>query len=946
MRPNNFLKVTVALGIPLIYFIAFFSSFGSDLFGISLGEARTHNTQPIDHLTTPTIPDGAEPQAAGERLDTTSTPHPASALNGSTLALMALAARAAGAKITVDSRADRVAEEREAGYRIAFEAETAEGLVEELTGIEIPAVGPIQGSALLSYADGDYRLTDLKFTVKGQGGVVVTGHGAITKLTAGKGIDLTIAMKANTIADLAAYYGGKLPAVDASAELTGVDLPSAGPVTATWRVSDAGEDHRASDIKATIKAGDAEATITGSIAGLGSVITSLTQELEIKGVDLTMGIKANSLADFSRMAGTELPALGPVVGSVRISDAKRDYRVTDINGQLTVGNNEATANGSIANLMEGTGLDLNVTVNAHTPSDLSSLAGTDLSTLAPAQATARIVEANGAYRVEDIKGTLKAGSAEATLSGSIANLLEAKGVDVDIALQAKSLADLSELADTDLPDIGPLELTATLADAENTYIIKDINGRLTAETAEVTFTDGSVSEPLAGKGLKLPVHLKADSLADLSKLAEADLPAVGPVDVAATVSDAPDGAWHLGDLNAKVGKSDLQGQVTLALNGPRPKVDASLTSTLIDTKEFIPDVDVVPTKIVEEGEAPEEIGTDYARIFPDNPIPFEDLRALDADVTWQVDHFVTPRYAILDDVQASLSLSDGYLIVTPFSAHAGEDGSFVANVTIDARRDPPLMELGIDMKNASLKQLFAARHEEDLYSGGTTQLHLKWQGHGNSVRTFMGNLNGEVLLEMDNYRLDNQAAATFRAMDLRMAALLTDTMSIVNPLAETERYTQLECSVVHVYIKDGISSWDRGIGAQTDQLNVIASGFINLKTEQLEIAFRPEPRAGLDLGTSRLAQLVKVGGTLANPTIQPDPTAWLSTGAYVGVGIVTLGASVLAESLLRKGAAKNPCETARESQPIDLNAAQEKQKGPIRRLFDTIIGAVKGFLGN
>ena len=945
MRPNNFLKVAVALGIPLICFIAFFSSFGSNLSGISLGEARTHNTQPIDLLTTPTIPDGAEPQAAGERLDTTSTPHPAGALNGSTLALIALAARAAGAKITVDSRADRVAEEREAGYRIAFEAETAEGLVEELTGIEIPAVGPIQGSALLSYADGDYRLTDLKFTVKGQGGVVVTGHGAIAKLTAGKGIDLTIAMKANTIADIAAYYGGKLPAVDASAELTGVDLPSAGPVTATWRLSDAGEDYRASDIKAIVKAGDAEATVIGAIAGLGSVITSLTQKLEIKGIDLTIGIKANSLADFSRLAGTELPALGPVVGSVRISDAKRDSRVKDINGQLTVGNNEATANGSIANLMEGTGLELSVAVTAHRPSDLSSLAGTDLSALQPAQATARIIEADGAYRVEDIKGTLKAGNAEATLSGSVADLLEAKGVDIDIALQAKSLADLSELADTDLPDIGPLELTAKIADAEDAYIIKDITGSLTAETAQVTFTDGSISEPLAGRGLKLPVRLKADSLADLSKLAAADLPAVGPVEVAATVSDAPNGAWHLAALNAKVGKSDLSGKATVALNGPRPRVEADLTSRLIDLRAFVADVDLAPTKILKEGEAAEEAGTDYARIFPNDPISFEGLRAIDADVTLQVDHFVSPMYAVLDDVQANLNLKEGLLIVKPFSAHAG-GGSYLANIMIDARSDPPLIEFDIDIKDASMEQILKERYGEPLLSGGTTNVDLHWRGQGNSVRAFMGSLNGHFLLELENYRIDNKAAAKFRALDLRVGALLTDVILVIQPKAKEERYTTLICGVTQFYFKDGLAAFEKGIGAQTNQLDIIASGIINLKNEKLEIAFHPEARRGISLPTGALAKLVKVGGTLANPHIELDPTGLLGIGAYIGVGVVTFGTSVLARELLKKGAAKDPCETARASQPIDPKAAQEKQEGPIRRPIDTSIEAVKGVLGN
>ncbi|MCZ6717998.1 MAG: AsmA family protein [Gammaproteobacteria bacterium] len=934
MRPNNFLKVAIALGIPLICFIAFFSSFSSNLSRISLGEARTHNTQPIDHLTTPTIPDRAEPQA-GERVDTPSTPHPASALKGSTLALIALAARAAGAEVTVDSRADRVAEEREAGYRIAFEAETLEGLVEELTGIEIPAIGPIQGSALLSYADGDYRLTDLKLTIKGQGGVVVTGHGAITKLTAGKGIDLTMAMKADTVADIAAYYGGKLPAVDASAELTGVDLPSAGPVTVTWRVSDAGEDYRVSNIKASIKAGDAEATVTGSIAEI----------LQLKGLDITVRMKASSLAAFSKMAGAELPALGPVVGSVRISDAKRDSRVKDINGQLTVGNNEATANGSIANLREGTGLELNVTVNAHTPSDLSSLAGTDLSALQPAQATARIIEADGAYRVEDIKGTLKAGNAEATLSGSVADLLEAKGVDIDIALQAKSLADLSELADTDLPDIGPLELTAKIADAEDAYIIKDITGSLTAETAQVTFTDGSISEPLAGRGLKLPVRLKADSLADLSKLAAADLPAVGPVEVAATVSDAPNGAWHLAALNAKVGKSDLSGKATVALNGPRPRVEADLTSRLIDLRAFVADVDLAPTKILKEGEAAEEAGTDYARIFPNDPISFEGLRAMDADITLEVHHFVSPKYVILEDVHGSLNLKEGLLIVKPFSAHAG-GGSYLANIMIDARSDPPLIEFDIDIKDASMEQILKERYGEPLLSGGTTNVDLHWRGQGNSVRAFMGSLNGHFLLELENYRIDNKAAAKFRALDLRVGALLTDVILVIQPKAKEERYTTLICGVTQFYFKDGLAAFEKGIGAQTNQLDIIASGIINLKNEKLEIAFHPEARRGISLPTGALAKLVKVGGTLANPHIELDPAGLLGIGAYIGVGVVTFGTSVLARELLKKDAAKDPCETARESQLIDPKAAQEKQKGPIRRPIDTSIEAVKGVLGN
>ena len=201
-------------------------------------------------------------------------------------------------------------------------------------------------------------------------------------------------------------------------------------------------------------------------------------------------------------------------------------------------------------------------------------------------------------------------------------------------------------------------------------------------------------------------------------------------------------------------------------------------------------------------------------------------------------------------------------------------------------------------------------------------------------------------MELENYRVDNKAAAKFRALDLRVGALLTDVMLVMQPKVEEERYTTLICTATHFYIKDGLAASEKGIGAQTDQINIIASAIINLKNEKLEMAFRPEARQGIRLPTSALAaKLVKVGGTLANPYIELDPDGLLSTGAYIGVGVVTFGTSVLAGELLKKGAAKDPCEAARESQPIDPKEAQEKQKGPIGRLFDAIKKGVKGVLG-
>ncbi|MCI0590534.1 MAG: AsmA family protein [Gammaproteobacteria bacterium] len=927
MRPRFVLKVGILLSVPLVIAVtASLSVSEIDPHGDARLDVHRKDAQRAADITTRPVPNRAA-APNNDRMSTPGAPRAERTLVGSALALVAAAARTAGAEVTIESAGNQ---QGDSSYRIAIEAESLSGLA-ELTGIDLPQLGPVQGSALLSYSGGDYRLTDLKATIKGHG-IALAVAGSIAQLIAGRGINLRASLRANTVADLAPLFRGKLPIgkpVEATADLTGVALPAAGPVELELKLSDAGTDWELSDIKGSIQAGEAQATVSGSIARV----------LAMKGVNVTMGLGANSLADLSGMAGTELPDLGPIEGAARLSDAAQDDQVKVITGKLTASNAQLTVNGSIANLRQGTGLDLTVAVKADTLCSLSNLAEANLSMLGPLRATAKLSDTAGTYQLKDLNGTLMAGDAEATVSGSIADLVEAKGVDVTIALMAATLADLSKLTGTELPAVGPLALTAKLGGAKGSYTVTDIKGTLKIDKGQLTVEEGFIAKPFEGTGLVLPVTLKADTLKELSKLADTELPAVGPVHVATTVSDTPEGAWQLTDLTAKVGKSDLSGTVAVAQSGSRPKIDADLASTLLNTREFIPDVQLAPTTVVQEGEAPTEGGTAYARIFPDDPIPFDDLRSVDANVTLKADHFVGPKVLLLDDVHAELHLKDGQLTVTPLSGQAG-GGSFAANLMIDARSEPPLIEFDVNMKEASLGQIFEELHEKPPLEGGTTDLAIQWKGQGNSARAFAGSLNGVLLVQMRNYRLDNQAAHEFRAMDLRAAALFADVFRFINPFAVQKRYTHLECGILHWYIKDGIAAANQGIGFETDTINMIASGVINLKTERLEMAVRPEARKGLSLGTGQLASLVKVGGTLANPTMEANPTALLGTGAYIGVGIATAGISVLADSLLKKGLATSACATALASQPP--KATQETQKGPIHDLFE----GIKGVLGD
>jgi hypothetical protein len=147
--------------------------------------------------------------------------------------------------------------------------------------------------------------------------------------------------------------------------------------------------------------------------------------------------------------------------------------------------------------------------------------------------------------------------------------------------------------------------------------------------------------------------------------------------------------------------------------------------------------------------------------------------------------------------------------------------------------------------------------------------------------------------------------------DSVLGTLGTDALNMLNPFSGDSDKTLLECSVVNFTIKDGIATANQGIAVSTEKMNIIGNGTVNLKDETLNIDIKPEPKEGLGLNAGKFASLIKIGGTLANPTPETDLGGTLGTGASLGAAVATGGLSLLAEGLLDRATADaNPCDTA------------------------------------
>jgi hypothetical protein len=119
--------------------------------------------------------------------------------------------------------------------------------------------------------------------------------------------------------------------------------------------------------------------------------------------------------------------------------------------------------------------------------------------------------------------------------------------------------------------------------------------------------------------------------------------------------------------------------------------------------------------------------------------------------------------------------------------------------------------------------------------------------------------------------------------------------SALNPFAEEETTTTLDCTIFGLDITDGKGEI-AGMLFQTEKIKAMGDGEIDLNTEQLNIEFNTQPREGVGVSaTMFVTPFVKLAGTLASPTVGVNKKGTLLAGAAVaatgGLAILVKGAA-------------------------------------------------------
>ena len=408
----------------------------------------------------------------------------------------------------------------------------------------------------------------------------------------------------------------------------------------------------------------------------------------------------------------------------------------------------------------------------------------------------------------------------------------------------------------------------SLRDASQPYAIE---GTLANGPTKLSLK-GTVQNPLSFAGADLRLDLAGPDMSLLLPLTGVAIPKTPPYRVSGRF-DYKAEQYVFKDIQGKIGSTDIEGDLTVETRprddkGGRPVVTATLASKLVDLKDLGGFIGAEP------GDA--DKGTKRAtaangRVLPSDPISLPRLNAADVHLKYRAAR-IQGRAQPLDTMRADLDIVNGAVTLHPLAFGIG-GGQITGEIELsEAKGQAVKARATIDFQRVSLDKLLAstgvARGAGNI--GGRAVI----DGTGRSLAEILARGNGELKLTMGSG--GNVSALLVDLSGLQFGNALMSALGIPTR-------ARIQCFLADVVLQQGAAQ-ARTVVLDTDENRVVATGSVNLASEQLAIVLNTDAK---HFSVGSLPAPINVRGSLGNPSVAPDATEiGLRAGAAIGLGIL------------------------------------------------------------
>lgn len=161
----------------------------------------------------------------------------------------------------------------------------------------------------------------------------------------------------------------------------------------------------------------------------------------------------------------------------------------------------------------------------------------------------------------------------------------------------------------------------------------------------------------------------------------------------------------------------------------------------------------------------------------------------------------------------------------------------------------PQTQITIQGNNIALDKIKAVN---TLVVGSTANIDAKLTANGLSKTSILSSLSGMAEVEVTQGKVVNKWFNTIP----ETLGLIKKSKSVT--FTKSDMDSTLNCAVVNVKVNNGVVDMNKSVAVETSVLNVLASGTIDLSTEDLSVSLLPEV-------SSQLAPVLLVKGKITNP---------------------------------------------------------------------------------
>jgi len=581
---------------------------------------------------------------------------------------------------------------------------------------------------------------------------------------------------------------------------------------------------------------------------------SVAEPAAFAGVDLVVNLVARDLEFIDAVVEWPIPVIDSAQLEARLSDADGSL---GIDGKVHVAarNGEISGDirGKLGDLSKSDDIELQISLTAHDLAEIgeSWLPKLELPQVGPVAASVAIRGNRSVLTADDF--SLMIGSRDATwleARGSVVDLANFTGVQLAAAFAGADLRYANAYLDRELPDLGPVEGSARLSDRDGSLGVEEL--RITGgHKGSLTFDlSGSIDRMRDRDEIEVQAKVEAKNLGLIGDLFGVDLPAVGPVAFSGTMKGSDEKIESHG--STKFGRSILTGDWSGSFAGQsRKRIEARLRSQhlRLDDLGIAPDTD--------GGDEDENSANSKGWWSSHDPLPFEWLEAVDADLILEAERVSGAAGLELDGVRISVQLEDGRLEIPEFSV-GYEAGTIRTQAHVDVSGFLPELALKIDVNDVHLTPLLA-QVRQTVEEAGLLDASIDVRSDGNSVIQLRSNLAGTVLL----IGRDGTLAGSYSSEFAKNFAVLAV------PSILTGRTPRFGCIVADFAIENGVAK-ARELLVESEKISVVGAGTVDIGRDAFDIILIPKVH---EPGLVSLSAAVKVSGPLSDPVFSPQYTS-------------------------------------------------------------------------